>query len=410
MKKHWNSFVVAVLLFVSVAVLLQCMDNDSAPDPRGTAFATEEKCRQCHQAIYDSALLSAHFHASAPASLQNVLGSFAAGRNIFVYDASTKLQMEQTDSGLYQALYINGKRTEARRFDMTFGLRHAQTSLYWKDDHLYELPVSYYTAVHAWATSPGFSAVVPEFTRMIGRDCFECHSSNISSKNKASAAADNYFSTAEAAETLEKNSLVYGIGCQRCHGSAAQHADWHREHPGEKNAKFIVVKNLLSHGQQLDMCAVCHSGNDKIKLKSRFAFQPGDRLADFFMSSAAFSNKKEFDVHGNQFNLLAQSKCFLQSKTINCSTCHNPHNSTDESMASYSEKCMACHQATSNNFCTAVGTPAISASSNCIDCHMPQQPSAAISFQLSGSSTTSSYLLRTHRIGIYKNGCNKKKF
>ncbi len=38
---------------------------------------------------------------------------------------------------------------------------------------------------------------------------------------------------------------------------------------------------------------------------------------------------------------------------------------------------------------------------NCIDCHMPKQPSRAITFQLSGSDTISSYLLRTHKIAVY---------
>jgi hypothetical protein len=46
---------------------------------------------------------------------------------------------------------------------------------------------------------------------------------------------------------------------------------------------------------------------------------------------------------------------------------------------------------------------------NCIDCHMPQQPSRAITFQLSGDSSKSAYLLRTHKIAVYLDA-NSKRF
>ncbi len=163
------------------------------PDPRGSAFASPVTCRQCHQAIYDSALLTAHFNASAAASTKNVLGNFNAGHNSFIYDSSCKVIMEQRDSGLYQAHYINSTVKEAHRFDITFGIKHAQTWLYWQKDNTYELRVSYYTAVNDWGTSPGFSVAAPNFNRIIGKDCFECHSSNISNKKNTAAAGDYFF-------------------------------------------------------------------------------------------------------------------------------------------------------------------------------------------------------------------------
>lgn len=406
MKKNKKLFTVSALLFVFILFLSQCIHTNARPDPRGSAFAPPQTCRQCHQAIYDSALLTAHYNASAAASSKNILGNFNAGHNSFIYDSSTKIIMEKRDSGLYQVLYRNGRETEAHRFDVSFGMRHAQTWLYWQSDHAWELPISYYTAVNNWATSPGFSAAVPNFKRLIGKDCFECHSSAISNKKTTDAAGD-YFAPAEVTERLEKNSMVFGIDCQRCHGPAAEHVDWHDKNPAIKIAKYIVNNSSLSHQQQLDQCAVCHSGNDKIKLKSRFAFRPGDLLADFFMVSSA-SSSNDFDVHGNQYNLLLQSKCFALGNTMNCSGCHNPHKNAPQSMASYSVKCMGCHKEATNNFCTVTAAAGISLKENCIDCHMPNQSSRAISFQLSGSAETSTYLLRNHRIGIYKAEEKKK--
>ncbi len=310
--------------------------------------------------------------------------------------------MEKRDSGLFQVLYIKDMETESRRFDISFGLTHAQTWLYWQGDHTYELPVSYYRSVNDWGTSPGFSATLPNFKRLIGVDCFECHSSYIANK-KNTAPAGDYFSAERETEILEKSSLVYGIGCQRCHGPAAKHVDFHVQYPEIKLATHIVTATSLNQQQQLDGCAICHSGNDKIKLRSRFLFRPGDMLADFFMSSSITDSSRNFDVHGNQFNLLKQSKCFLAADKMTCSSCHNPHNQSLANMVTYSQKCMSCHTQAAGNFCTFTAKPGTMLQDNCIDCHMPKQTSGAISFQLSGSSGISSYLLRTHRIAIHDN-------
>jgi predicted CXXCH cytochrome family protein len=352
-------------------------------------------------------MASAHFRASAIANSKNVLGSFTEGHNRFIYDSITKLVMEQRDSGLFQVLYKNNQVTEARRFDIVFGSRHAQTSLYWLNGQTFELPVSYYRSVNAWGTSPGFSSTIPKFTRMIGIDCFECHSSYITHKQHT-AGAGNYFNPdANAAEAFEKNSLVAGIGCQRCHGPAGRHVEFHRQNPGTKTPAFLVSHKTLNRQQQLDQCAVCHSGNDKRKLQSRFLFRPGDMLARYFLPAAAADSTTPFDVHGNQFNLLKQSACFLKSSSMTCSSCHDPHGNANEPVARYSQKCMGCHSEATKNYCTVKPAAGVSLQDNCIDCHMPKEASDAISFQVSGNAATSSYILRSHRIAVYKSVLKK---
>ena len=407
MKKNKKLLAIAAVLFVFIVFLSQCINTPARPDPRGTAFAPEQTCRQCHQAVYDSAVTTAHFNASAAATTKNVLGNFTAGHNSFIYDSITNIVMEQRDSGLYQVLYKNNKETEARRFDLVFGIRHAQTALYWLDDRTFELPVSFYRAVNNWGTSPGFSATAPNFTRLIGMDCFECHSSYISHK-KNSAAGGTYFAKEAAVETLEKNSLVLGIGCQRCHGPAAEHVYFHDQNPNIKTASFIVSNKTLNRQQQLDQCAVCHSGNDKRKLQSRFMFRPGDMLANYFLPAVVADSTNHFDVHGNQFNLLKQSQCFLQSSSMTCSTCHDPHGNATLPVAVYSQKCMGCHTEAAGNFCTVTPAAGIALKDNCIDCHMPKEASGSISFQLSGNTASSSYLLRSHRIAVYKAAIKNK--
>jgi predicted CXXCH cytochrome family protein len=395
MKKNRSSVYIVIAICLSTFLLIRCANNSrSFDDKRGPAYAGGQACRQCHQAIADSVLLSAHFNATVETSEDNIQGDTRPGYNEFVYTDSTKLAVEKRDSGFYQVLYINGTQIEAHRMDISFGNRNAQTWLYWQDDKTYELPVSYYQSVHSWGTSPGFSATEPNFKRFIGQDCFECHSSNMVNRLNAS--------TAGITEVMVKSSLVHGIDCERCHGPAANHVNFHLGDANAKPGKYITRPRNLTRQQQLDMCAVCHSGNDKVKLESRFRFRPGDTLTHFLEERLDQPDHNKLDVHGNQYALLSASACFLGSQTMTCASCHNPHKDPAGNMVIYSQKCMGCHSTTKNNFCPLADSIGPTIRNNCIDCHMPRQPSNAISFQLTGQKEKSPYMLRNHMIGVYK--------
>lgn len=379
-------------------ILSRCIDNnETGNDPRGNVYIGSSSCRQCHTSIYDSFVTTSHFNTTKTATQKNIAGSFTPGQNIYIVNATTKIAMEHRDSGLFQVLYVNGKEHEIHRMDITFGSKHAQTFLYWKGDKAFELPISYYTSVHTWASSPGYPSVI-NFKRSIGIGCFECHSSYIEGKlNEGNQVIE---------ETLNKKTLIYGIDCERCHGPSINHVNYHLAYPEVKEAKYIVTSGKLSRQQKLDACAVCHSGNDKEKAVSRFKFKMGDTLANFFLPIASRKTTTEFDVHGNQYQLLSQSKCFLQSKTMDCTSCHNPHTKASDDLKVYSQKCIRCHQDVDHRSFKMGNGTAHTMKSNCIDCHMPEQPSRAITFQLSGSDSTSSYLLRTHKIAVYHNEKN----
>lgn len=379
----------------AIVFLLRCNTTvEIKSDPRGNVYIGSESCRQCHQKLCDAYATTAHYLTTQTATDKNVKGSFHAGGNAFDYGAQTKVVMERRDSGLYQVLYVNGKEREAHRFDLTFGVKHAQTFLYWQGKKSFELPVSYYSSVNAWASSPGFSSAQANFHRFVGTNCFECHSSFIDSRLNASPNGIE--------EVLDRNSLIVGIDCERCHGPALNHVSYHLAYPEEKKAKYIVRVRSLTRQQKLDACAVCHSGNDKEKEISSFRFKMGDTLANFFLPWAAQRNKgAEPDVHGNQYGLLIQSRCFLKSKTLDCSTCHSAHADASNNPSEYSQKCTSCHAAA--NHASLKLDAANTINNNCIDCHMPRQPSRLIAFQTAGSNTKAAYFLRTHKIAVYSN-------
>lgn len=400
MKINTKSF-----FFLLMSLLfLNCgnKDNDYI-DPRGNNYAGSVSCMQCHQKIYNDALNSSHNKASAPASIKNVLGNFKADQNAYFYDKDTKIVMENRNNELFQVYYKNGNEIKAYRFDIVMGEKNAQTSLFWNEESIYELPLSHYTSVKNWGTSPGYPANQPHFDRMISIDCFECHSSHLELKNK-NKDSENYFGTQITPETMNKKSLIYGIDCERCHGPGMDHVDYHTKNPGLKLPKYMVTSKSLNVKQKLDRCVICHFAGDN--LQSRYKFVVGNTISDFYNESYSNPDTNP-DVHGNQYGLLSQSKCFLESKTMDCITCHSPHNDEVESLPKQSKKCMSCHSEVKNNFCTTKMPSGFSIKDNCIDCHMPKKSSGVIGFYLSGKTEMSPYLLRTHKIGIYPD--NKPK-
>jgi predicted CXXCH cytochrome family protein len=399
MKKLSILFAIAVL-----AVFLSNCTNksDEYIDPRGTDYAGSESCIQCHQTQYDMALKSSHFKATAPALLGNVLGDFDKGNHTFIYDKNTKLAIEKRNDSLYQVLYKNGKEVDAHPFDIVFGVKHAQTSVYWRDGNTYELPISYYHSIKGWATSPGFPADKPYFDRMVVKDCYSCHASNASSRIVQQNSAEKNVMSMDLEDIIDPKTVVYGIDCERCHGPAKKHAEFHLKNPNIKIANSITSFKILNRQQKLDACALCHGGNDGMKMKSRFDFKPGNNLSDFYRSTRSVTDTATFDVHGNQFRLMAQSKCFINNEKMDCTTCHNPHENASKNLASYSKICMNCHQNGTKHSDKTLKTMSGSLlSNNCVECHMPKKSSGAIKFQLSDSKQLSNYILRTHKIGIY---------
>jgi hypothetical protein len=358
-------------------------------------FAGSTTYIQCHKDVYDSYLHTAHFSATRLADIHSIGGSFEPGHNEFTFNKDLKVVMEKRKDGLYQVAYFKGKEVKAERFDITFGSVKAESYLYWKGNQIFQLPMSYFHALNGWTNSPGFDSTAANFSRIIGRRCFECHSSYIKelpSQNQSLADQPNF----------DKNSLILGIDCERCHGPGTNHVNYHLAYPDEKKAKYMATYSSLSRSQKMDMCAVCHSGNKSQIIRSLFAFKPGRNLSDF-KEPTLYQNvvdSTKLDVHGNQSQLLATSKCFINS-SMDCSTCHNVHVNERQNLALYSQRCMNCHTTANHNFCKMAPTIGAMIKSNCIDCHMPARSSNVIAIETEGKGRSVPYFVRTHHIAVY---------
>jgi hypothetical protein len=390
------------LLIILTGLFSQCIHGRSSAnnDPRGDQYAGAAVCASCHKGVSQSYVHNNHFRTSSLADINRLRKMLAASKERWYFGDSSYVRMEEDNYVLYQSHFVNGQKDMSGSFDIAFGSgEDAQTYATWKENRLYQLPLTYFAGLTIWANSPGFPAGHAYYGRVITSRCFECHASYVSRETVQSGPLS-------VSENLDRNSIIFGIDCERCHGPALEHVAYQQDHPHDTAAKYITRISALTRQQQLDVCAACHSGNDLSTQKSLFAFVPGDTLSHYYYPEFGGDNV-EPDVHGKQLQLLKASLCFKGS-TMTCTTCHSSHEAEGNKMAVFVAKCMDCHK-------NSVHATAILRDNeqkkrdfnlvgpSCIDCHMPLQNSKIIhSKNEAGDLKNIPYLLRTHKIGIYK--------
>ena len=300
--------------------------------------------------------------------------------------------MIASNSGFYQSAINlnNSSQGIAQRFDIVIGSgRRGQTYLYWEGDRLFELPISWWTYTREWINSPGYPPDQVHFHRPIIPRCLECHTTSFH------AAPDPNTSNPQDSNSFRRSSLVLGIGCEKCHGPGAEHAERERSaHPPPAGSPEIAIVNpaRLPRGRQMDLCSLCHAGVGQ-PLQPALSYRPGDVLAHY-LAIASPPPGAPIDVHGNQVSALERSRCFTSGR-LTCSTCHNVHE-RQETVDAYSVHCLQCHAVES---CPRFKVFGEMIRSKCVECHMPEGKSEGL------HSTTEGHFLqaelRTHLIAIY---------
>jgi hypothetical protein len=402
MKFFYRSklFTTLVLIILAILFFTECIHRDQKEmvvvNNHGEQFAGSAKCADCHKEICESFLHTAHNLTSGPALESTIKGSFNEGQNTFQYFYVSTIAMEKRDSGLYQVLYFQNKERLAMRFDVVIGSgTRGQSFGSWRNNRIFQLPVSYLTSAGTWCNSPGYPNYEPYFNRRITARCLECHST--------------YFkdiSTPKHPQEFDRNQVIYGVQCESCHGAGEKHVEFQQQNPGEKKGKYIINPALFSRQQKLDLCSYCH--NNTVKNDTHpFDFVPGDTLAKTAQPVNINKDSQSIDVHGNQYGLLTASKCFIMSGTMDCSTCHNTHQEERGKLELFSQRCMNCHREEKGNFCKMTLLPASVLKINCIDCHMPKKQSKTLTLALEGKPKNIPATLRSHLIAIYPSETQK---
>ncbi|HEY6375435.1 MAG TPA: multiheme c-type cytochrome [Edaphobacter sp.] len=381
----------------------QIRDSDKREGDTGrTKYVGDAACVSCHVKQGLSYLHTSHYRTSQLANTESVLGSFKEGANVLsIVDPTTTAEpglyfkMEAKNGGYYETAVTGwDKQVQARseRIDIVTGsgVRGA-TYLYWQGDQLYELPVSYWTNGHQWINSPGYENGSVDFSRPVNPGCLECHATYI-----------RPLSPDPTTNRYDRESLVTGISCEKCHGPGAAHVM--AKKGGLTSAtpteQAILNPAKFSRDRQIDLCALCHNGIQRKAVAPAFSYIPGKPLNDYFMPLSV-DTADHPDVHGNQVGLLQKSRCYLSSPSMTCSTCHDVH-AKEQSAAAYSVKCLTCHQWQS---CGVSKTKGPSIKNNCIDCHMPVEPTSVIVSETADKIVRAT--MRNHWIKVYPDNAKR---
>ena len=390
---------------VFIFLFIECSNHENKNEPNRSNIASNGleyakytgsvSCAKCHQKIYESHISTAHHLTSQVASAKNIKGKFEKNKNTFYYFPNIYVSAEKRGDKFYQVEYAGGIEKISKPLDLTVGSgKRGQSFLYWNKGKLFQLPLTYFTSFDQWTNSPGYANRVV-YNRPITSRCMECHSTYLEKLPDDQTHVENFSTT----------NIVLGVSCEKCHGPGEQHVNFHTQHPTDTKAKFIINPKTFTRTQSLDMCRICHGGRLN-KSKPSFSFQPGDKLADFFTLDTVVKNIAEIDVHGNQYGMMAASKCF-QSSEMTCNTCHSPHENESGKKEVFSKRCISCHSQGKSITCKKISPTDKHLQTNCIDCHMSEQRSRAIMVLLQGQNIPTPAFMRSHFISIYKEESDK---
>lgn len=396
--RYASSAITLFTILFSIFVFTKCINNEKGKtnalikSNSYEKFAGSDKCISCHKNIYDTHVHTAHFLTSAITSDKNIKGSFETGKNIFRYNNGSLIAMEKRADSFCQVGYINGVEKKRQTFDIVIGSgTKGQSFASWQQTKLVQLPITYFTPAAQWSNSPGYPNRMA-FNRPITSRCLECHATFV----------DKISEEGKEPEEFDRSRTILGVDCEKCHGPAAKHVEFQTQNPKNTQAKFIINPASFSRRQSLDMCAVCHGGRMQ-KSKPSFEFTAGNKLSDYFQTDTLAKDANNIDVHGNQYGLLAASKCFKMSNTLTCITCHNSHENEKGKAALFSQRCISCHNNGHKNavVCKLTNTIGNAIKANCTNCHMPERPSLAIAVMLQGATDPTRAMMHTHYIKSY---------
>ncbi len=328
--------------------------TSTAPLLNESGYLGAKSCAQCHQDKYSTFIHTAHHLTSDWVTRENLQGSKVPPKNRLEIDGTgISLAIRESNGKVEQVVDFGDWKCEVPVDIVTGSGKTGRTFLFWHNNSLFQDYVSYLSLTDDWIPSPGFENRVT-FSRPIRTGCLECHIT--------------YIQEQRPPNTYDRQSLILGISCERCHAPGLDHVEYHRSNTDDKEPKFITQPSKLSRQSQLELCGQCHSGNFKLIGKA-FAYRPGDSLAEHRQSLSDGANSGTGGIHtSNQLTRLSMSKCF-QASEMTCTSCHNPHRNERGDTKTFTARCVSCHTTTDCGMSDRLNESELT--EGCIACHMP---------------------------------------
>lgn len=260
----------------------------------------------------------------------------------------------------------------------------------------------------------------PAASASVDVQCAPCHFNGY--KLTSDATNTGYYTAEGVADANGEMHPVMGvkqelnIGCETCHGPGSEHV------AAGGNGKFIVTPANITPERSNMICGQCHSrpqGNGTFKNDSPLSSSnkmmiAGTSRADFLANQTSrqdaaagdfWGDKLHSKSHHQQYTDFIKTAKYRNATSLKtCASCHNPHGPGAagvrhqlKAATSDNSLCLSCHTTVvlASHMEAKTGTPAMPATTQCIQCHMPKTSSSGAGSNATapfvGDSTTKYY-------------------
>ena len=360
--------------------------QNSTEHPAG--FVGPQACAECHAERVAEVAKTNHFRTCRVPITGEVAPGFAAGQGQHASShAGLRFEMSEKDGEFFHTTILSppmGNSRKTARIDLILGAGSADDiHLSWnKDGKIIELPMAWLWTSSQWGTSHFDPHSMGHFSRPSTPRCLECHNTWMDF-------------VAGSTNQYRRNHLLLGVTCERCHGPGREHVDFHTAHPKDRQGRSIVNPAELSRESQIEVCTQCHS-NAVLYRAAPFTHRPGDPVEKSYRTIS--TQHTEEDHVANQIDYLRESKCFQNSKSMTCVTCHNPHRPRGPKNAG-SFSCVKCHRP---EHCTDQDSLPPAVRDKCVECHMPKYVKINVNFRTADDDFVPPIMRYEHRIAIHR--------
>ena len=356
-------------------------------------FLGPEACIECHADRVTEFQTTRHFLANQTPQSGKMPDGFSKGKGTYqIPEQSLRFEMTESTRGFLTTAIqqtATGNKETSSEIAFCYGSAGGNDEVYfaWHEDRLYELPVGWLAPSNEWGSSLFDRHGSGDFSRDMTIRCVECHNTWF-----------QHF--AGTRNRYGRDNFILGVTCEVCHGPGQDHVTFHRMNPQSLDAHAVARPALMTRERRMDLCAQCHSN----ALKHRgpaFSYRPGQPLDESYVTLKP--KHPEEDHVANQTTYLRQSRCFQESDSLTCVTCHNPHQPRSATNAG-SASCKKCH---SDEECTDRNQIPAELQHNCVGCHMPEGRKIQVFFRTETDKYVAPVKRYEHRIAVYPDARNE---
>ncbi len=351
--------VLAISLLVFAALAWY---SRATPYPRTLRYAGSKQCAACHPEEYDAWKKSHHGLAERPIDPDLDRAAFDPPRELHHGSVTSRIWLEEKEGQPVLKIRTTDETGQYRDFEPERVIGVAplrQLLVRFPRGQWQATALAYDPVAREWFDVFGDEDRKPhEWGYWTNRGmtwnsmCATCHVTNFQKNYRVEE--DRY----------ESHWTELAVGCEACHGPAADHVRWQREHPNGRNDPTIT---RFTKKQWVDTCGACHARRSLLLEP----FRAGEAFLDQFtpvLPDLSDTYYPDGQVREENYEYVSFLLSRMYHEGVTCMDCHDPH--TGKRLREGNNLCLKCH-ASKINPAEHTHHRLDGPGGRCENCHMP---------------------------------------